>query len=607
MSEEFLKYYNRELAYLRHKGQEFGEQYPKIAARLRISEEQVDDPHVERLLEGCAFLTARIRQSLDNSYPQFTESLMGQLYPDFHAPIPSMSIVKMDCSDSTTAYVDIPQGEKVVVGAPGFKECEFRTCYATRMYPLNVVEGSFENAPVAPIGSRWETTASSVLKIQLQANDGETSLSEMGIEALRFYLNGQPQLSLRLYQMLFQNLLGLSISVDGKEVASFTKRHLKPVGFQDSDKVVPYSKRSFSAARMLVEYLHFPEKFMFVDLADLRLNECDVSENLTLHFYFDSSDDWLPKQVDQESLMLGCTPIVNLFKSTMEPRRLLPSEYDYHLSPQYQEAESNEVVSITNVTLRNWNKTYENLPSYYAGEHTHYMNSSEIFWLMRREDKNWAGGYDEPGRETYLSFVDKKHQLFSPESRENWLMYVHAECCNRNLPQKLPFGGGLPEVTLPDVNDNFNSVRCLVSLSETLRPEMDESTRWQLTKLLTLNHFTEDDGLSALKQTLNLYAFSGTAETKALIDALVKLEFEPATGRINEQGKVGFAHGVKLVLTVSDQILPKEQIFFLGCVLSVYFAQYAEVNIFTQLEINLKSTGKTFHKWPALTGDKVLL
>ncbi len=77
MSEEFLKYYNRELAYLRHKGQEFGEQYPKIASRLRISEEQVEDPHVERLLEGCAFLTARIRQSLDNSYPQFTESLLG--------------------------------------------------------------------------------------------------------------------------------------------------------------------------------------------------------------------------------------------------------------------------------------------------------------------------------------------------------------------------------------------------------------------------------------------------------------------------------------------------------------------------------------------------
>ena len=42
-----------------------------------------------------------------------------------------------------------------------------------------------------------------------------------------------------------------------------------------------------------------------------------------------------------------------------------------------------------------------------------------------------------------------------------------------------------------------------------------------------------------------------------------KLEFEPTTGRVSQKGKVGFAHGIKIILTVSDQILPKEQIFLL--------------------------------------------
>ncbi|WP_407526487.1 type VI secretion system baseplate subunit TssF [Vibrio parahaemolyticus] len=607
MSEEFLKYYNRELAYLRHKGQEFGEQYPKIAARLRISEEQVEDPHVERLLEGCAFLTARIRQSLDNSYPQFTESLMGQLYPDFHAPIPSMSVIKLNCSESTTSSFAIPVGERVEVSAPGYQDCQFRTGYPTTMYPLDIISGSFENAPFKPTGSKWEHNAHSVLRCQLSAHDSESSINSMGIDCLRLYLNGQTQLTLKLYQMLFQSLIGLSIVLDGKEIMPLTKRHLQSVGFGDEEQVVPYSKRSFSGSRLLVEYLHFPEKFMFFDLIELGLDKLEIQGQVEICFYFDTSDDWLPKQVDEESVMVGCVPIVNLFKSTMEPKRLLPTEYEYQLSPQYQDAESNEVVSISDVTLRNWNKTYEHLPCYHSGEHTHYMSASEVYWLMRREDKNWAGGYDEPGRETYVSFVDKQYQLFSPESRDNWLMYVEAECCNRNLPQKIPFGGGLPKVQLPNVDDNFKSIRCLTSLSETLRPEMDESTRWQLTKLLTLNHFTEADGLATLKQTLNLYAFAGTAETKAVIDALVKLEFEHTTGRVSQKGKVGFAHGVKLILTVSDQILPKEQIFLLGSVLSVYFAQYAEINVFTQLEIKLKSTSGSFHVWPALTGDKVLL
>ncbi|TOL83851.1 hypothetical protein CGH89_22650, partial [Vibrio parahaemolyticus] len=89
----------------------------------------------------------------------------------------------------------------------------------------------------------------------------------------------------------------------------------------------------------------------------LGLDKLEIQGQVEICFYFDTSDDWLPKQVDEESVMVGCVPIVNLFKSTMEPKRLLPTEYEYQLSPQYQDAESNEVVSISDVTLRNWNKT----------------------------------------------------------------------------------------------------------------------------------------------------------------------------------------------------------------------------------------------------------
>ncbi len=155
-----------------------------------------------------------------------------------------MSIVKMTCSESTNAYFDVVSGERVVIGAPRFKECEFRTCYETRMYPLRVNDCSFENAPVKPMGSRWEQVANSMLNVQLHANDSESAINLMGIDTLRFYLNGQPQLTQKLYQMLFQNLVGLSVSVQGKEVASYTKRHLKSVGFSDSDKVVPMAKEA---------------------------------------------------------------------------------------------------------------------------------------------------------------------------------------------------------------------------------------------------------------------------------------------------------------------------------------------------------------------------
>ena len=60
--EESLRYYLDELAYLRRMGQEFAHQYPKIAARLEIANGLSTDPHVERLIESFAFLTARLER-----------------------------------------------------------------------------------------------------------------------------------------------------------------------------------------------------------------------------------------------------------------------------------------------------------------------------------------------------------------------------------------------------------------------------------------------------------------------------------------------------------------------------------------------------------------
>ncbi len=56
MRDDLLYYYEQELAFLRRMGASFAEKYPKIASRLVLEATKCDDPHVERLLEGFAFL-----------------------------------------------------------------------------------------------------------------------------------------------------------------------------------------------------------------------------------------------------------------------------------------------------------------------------------------------------------------------------------------------------------------------------------------------------------------------------------------------------------------------------------------------------------------------
>ena len=94
MSDELLAYYNSELTYLRELGGEFAEKYPKVAGRLHLEADKCDDPHVERLLEGFAFLAARIRHKLDDEFPEITDALLGVLYPHFQRPLPSMAVVQ---------------------------------------------------------------------------------------------------------------------------------------------------------------------------------------------------------------------------------------------------------------------------------------------------------------------------------------------------------------------------------------------------------------------------------------------------------------------------------------------------------------------------------
>src|SRR4051794_16284546 len=88
MDPRLLHYYNRELQHLREMGGEFAREFPKIAGRLGLETFECADPYVERLLEGFAFLTARVQLKLDAEFPRFTQHLLELVYPTTWRPSP---------------------------------------------------------------------------------------------------------------------------------------------------------------------------------------------------------------------------------------------------------------------------------------------------------------------------------------------------------------------------------------------------------------------------------------------------------------------------------------------------------------------------------------
>src|SRR5215510_5035249 len=94
MDQRLVEYYDRELRYLRELGVEFAAEFPEVARQLELGAVACADPYVERLLEGFAFLAARVHLKLDAEFPRFTEHLFEVVCPNYLAPTPSLAVVR---------------------------------------------------------------------------------------------------------------------------------------------------------------------------------------------------------------------------------------------------------------------------------------------------------------------------------------------------------------------------------------------------------------------------------------------------------------------------------------------------------------------------------
>lgn len=610
MNDELLKYYNRELTYIRRMGAEFADQYPKIAGRLRLSEENVEDPHVSRLIEGVALLTAQIRQKLDDSFPELTDALLGQLYPDYQAPIPSTSVLKLTSQNLSNSGITVARGTEFETRTDGLKPCTFQACYNTEIWPLDVVTAEFKNAPFHAPKPPVQTNAKALLKLSIACEFDNTAMHELELSSLRFYLNGQRHHVYKLYELLLSKLLAVGIAPTGQPEAMqfISVSQLQAVGFADEHQVVPYSQRSFTGYRLLIEQFLFPEKFLFVELQQLNPAWPGVEDKFDLYFYLAEGADELERHITADSMLLGCTPVINLFSQKLEPVNLDASQYEYRLVPRYMDADVCEVIRIEKVQAFDPFGNEVTLNPYYSQGHPDYLQQQDMFWHSRREFADWAGGYSETGTEMYLSVVDRKFQgVNSSETSKDWVVQVRALCSNRNLPGYLPFGGGEPRFLIRKHADVIKEVRCLMAPTPSVRPALQEASRWQLVNHLTLNHFTGQDALIRLKETLQLYDFRCTPESKALIDGICGLDIKSGTARVNQQGRTAVCSGSEILLEFTQSSYAGSSIYFFANILDMFFAQYAALNSYTRLSIKLKEHEQVYHRWPARSGTKVLL
>lgn len=610
MNDDLLRYYNKELAFIRNMGAEFAENYPKLAGRLKLSEEHIEDPHVSRLIEAFSLLTAQVRQKLDDSFPELTDALLGQLYPDYQAPVPSMSVIKMITENVSTSGVVLPRGSQVETQVEGVKPCYFQTCYDTKLWPLEIVDAKFQNAPFNAPQPIWQTRPKSIIKLSFMTDFEEVSMESLGVDKIRFYLHGQAQQSFLLYELLSAHCIGMAVSRPGEfnNTQYLESRCIKALGFDDEHQVIPYSKRSFSAYRTLIENFIFPEKFLFFEIDNLNVNWPNIADKFDMYIYIDQISEDLEKQVTASNFLMGCTPIINLFEQELEPVHIESSQYEYKLAVKYMDSDVSEIIQIQQIDAHDQKQNTIKVTPFYGETHPAYIDQGRMFWHERREASSWAGGSAENGTELYLSLVDHQFKGFGNTDEYNvWVLRIKALCSNRNLPTHLPFGSDQAKMLVSERADIIKQVKCLLAPTTPVRAALGDATRWQLISHLSLDHFSGESALTTLKETLKLYDFKSTPENKAMIENIVGIKLQNATARVNQKGRICFCNGTEIEIIFGTDHFAGSGIFFFSAILDHFFSQFASINSFTRLSIKFRGHDNTYHQWPSRAGSIPLL
>ena len=614
MLEELLPYYERELAYLRQLSGEFAQRYPKIAQRLSIETDQCEDPHVERMIEGFAFLAARIHRKLDDEYPEISEAMLQMLYPHYTQPLPSATIVQMEIDHtkpSLTGRCLIPRHHPVIAPAVQGVPCRFRTCYDVELWPLRITQARLELTQASEYLRKLGSGAA-VITLELETLGG-LSLEAIQLDKLRFFLDGEAPLMHLLYELLQSRLLSVRVS-DGSDnplhVVKLPKTAVQPVGFDAADALLTQDKRSFPGYRLLSEYFAFPDKFLFVDLLGLDAAALRHSgSKLVIQFFLESYSDSeryarLQQTLSPANFKLGCTPVINLFTQAAEPIRISHEQSTYPVIPDNRQPMTAEVINIESVTRAEKtgrSETNEEVPPFYSIQHAGADRTHKYFWYATRERSTRDG---DKGTEVELALADLDYTPARPDAE---VLSLTLLCSNRDLPEQIPFGGGSSDFNLPN-HSIVKRVRLLRKPTPSLRAPAKRGLQWRLISHLTLNHLSlTANGESALKEMLTLYNYTDSAAVSRQIQGIIGIASRPATTRVSSRSYSGFVRGTEIDLTLDETYFVGSGLYLFASVLERFFAMYCSPNHFSRLRLLTKQQEEVVFTWTARAGEAVVI
>ena len=611
MLEELLPYYERELGYLRELSGEFAARYPKIGRRLQIDGDQCEDPHVERLIEAFAFLSARIHRKLDDEYPEITEAFIQVLYPHYTRPIPSATILQL-ATDPEKPEINgrytIPRHQAVLAPETQGVKCRFRTCCETELWPITLKAASLELAQNSEY-LRTLTSAEAVVTLELETQ-GNLSLAALKMDRLRFFLDGNPPLMHLLYELVFSRLMGVRVSDgtdDSMRVVVLPREAVRPVGFEAEESLLEFDARSFVGYRLLSEYFAFPDKFMFFDLTGLdHAKLLHPGSRLKIQLLLSRFGETerharLLQTLGAANFKLGCVPVVNLFEQPAEPIRVTHHQSSYPVVVDGRKPGAFEVYAIDSVVRVERTSTQESrqaVPPFYSIHHFSGEDEHPFYWYATRER---SVRKNDKGTDVELTLVDLDFHPVRPDAE---VLSLDLTCSNRDLPEGIPFGGTMGEgFTVPN-HAVVKQALLLRKPTPSLRPPAKRGLQWRLISHLSLNQLSMvAHGKEALQEVLGLYNYTDSQAMAKQILGISDIRSRPITARVPGKEFASFARGIEISVTFDELQYVGSNLYLFACVLERFFAHFCPPNSFVKFRMFTRQQEGEVAQWPPRSGE----
>jgi type VI secretion system protein ImpG len=581
----FSKYYQSELSFLRAMGKAFAEVNPSVAGMLA---ERGGDPDVERLLEGVAFLTARIRERLDDSVPEMVHDLTELLLPHYLRPLPACSIVEFQpIPGALRARARIARHAELASIPVEGTACRFRTSADLDLLPVAVQDVSMDQA----------ISANPVIRIHLAA--AAPALPTLfQPEGIRFFIQGELPVASTLLLWLARHLKAVQVKGLGPSgrAVQLGPRAVRLCGFDREMPLLPWPRMAPIGYRNLQEYFALPQKFLFFEIRDLHLAKSVAEERFEIAFQFERPPE-LPSRVVSDTFHVNCVPVVNLFKTAGDPIGLEALGEQHLVRAAEIRPNHMEIYAIDSVLglpdAQGQRVTYD--PFFGFG---HGSGGERVgYYRVRRVHSPIDDGID-----SYLSVNRGRDAGVGPAEET---LSIELTCTNRSLAGQLKLG----EISAPTpTSPTIARFRNVVAVTKPIRPPLGTELHWRLLAHLASNRVSLSD-VGTLRTLLDLYNFQAFVDQQTGRANRLRIEGIRSAESSSVRRVVGGAplRGSRLMLDVEEaNFASLGDAFIFSSAIEEVIASQVSINSFAELGIRLQPSQREYG-WPARNGGRALV